>query len=180
MERGTLAANFPAPTIVLDEGDEFYLNLTNVAMVMRPDLVGPALGPLPRLPERRPGLRRHPGQLGLDQPWAATLSYYYKVTDCPAPTCTTATWRPPSTCRWACSANLYVRAKQDRCLLPGNGSCPPGHVAGRRYAYNDGDGSTRYDVDYPIQIGSFDPDFHDASFGVQPLPFAGMRTATSC
>ncbi len=43
------------------------------------------------------------------------------------------------------------------------------------YAYNDGDGSTAYDVEFPIQIGSFDPDFHDASLNVQPLPFAGMR-----
>jgi hypothetical protein len=26
-----------------------------------------------------------------------------------------------------------------------------------RYAYNDGDGSTYYDVEYPIQIHGFDP-----------------------
>jgi hypothetical protein len=47
-------------------------------------------------------------------------------------------------------------------------------VHGDKYVYNDGDGSTYYDVDYPIQIGSMDPDFHDASEGVQPLPFALM------
>jgi hypothetical protein len=40
--------------------------------------------------------------------------------------------------------------------------------------YNDGDGSTAYDVEYPLQLGSFDPDFHDASWTVQPLPFAMM------
>ena len=28
------------------------------------------------------------------------------------------------------------------------------------YAYNDGDGSTYYDVEYPIQIHGFDPNFH--------------------
>ncbi|MDH4055603.1 MAG: multicopper oxidase domain-containing protein, partial [Gammaproteobacteria bacterium] len=49
------------------------------------------------------------------------------------------------------------------------------HATGATYAYNDGDGTTRYDVEYPIQIGSFDPDFHDASLNVQPLPFAGMN-----
>jgi hypothetical protein len=49
------------------------------------------------------------------------------------------------------------------------------HTAGDTYAYNDGDGTTRYDVDVPIQIGSFDPDFHDASYGVQPLPFRSMK-----
>jgi hypothetical protein len=44
-----------------------------------------------------------------------------------------------------------------------------------QFVYNDGDGSTGYDVEYPIQIGSFDPEFHDASMNVQPLPFANMR-----
>ena len=43
-----------------------------------------------------------------------------------------------------------------------------------QFAYNDGDGSTGYDVEYPLQLGSFDPDFHDASWNVQPLPFAMM------
>jgi hypothetical protein len=40
---------------------------------------------------------------------------------------------------------------------------------------NDGDGSTGYDVDFPIQIAGFDPAFHDASLTVQPLPFALMK-----
>jgi len=42
------------------------------------------------------------------------------------------------------------------------------------YVYNDGDGSTAYDVEVPIQIGSFDGNFHQASEDVQPLPFAQM------
>ena len=54
-------------------------------------------------------------------------------------------------------------------------TCPTGHTPGDKYAYNDGDGSTYYDVEVPIQLGSFDPDFHDASFNTQPLPFASMR-----
>ena len=33
IQKGTLAATFPAPKIVLDEGDEFYLNLTNVGIL---------------------------------------------------------------------------------------------------------------------------------------------------
>jgi hypothetical protein len=41
METGMLAANFPAPTIAVKEGDEFYLTLTNVGMVNRPDLFDP-------------------------------------------------------------------------------------------------------------------------------------------
>jgi FtsP/CotA-like multicopper oxidase with cupredoxin domain len=65
--------------------------------------------------------------------------------------------------------NLYVRPAQ-------NGT--PYTYGGRTYsafAYNDGDGSTGYDREVPIQIGSFDSSFHNASESVQPLPFALMR-----
>ena len=44
-----------------------------------------------------------------------------------------------------------------------------------KFVYNDGDGSTGYDVEVPIQIGSMDPNFHDEHIGVQPLPFAQMH-----
>jgi hypothetical protein len=43
-----------------------------------------------------------------------------------------------------------------------------------QFAYNDGDGSTGYDVAYPVQVTSFDPNFHDQHIAVQPLPFAFM------
>jgi hypothetical protein len=70
--------------------------------------------------------------------------------------------------------NLYVHPAQNK--LPDatdlNGFT---HHTGYTYAYNDGDGSTYYDVDFPIQIGSFDSAFHVASETVQPLPFALMR-----
>ena len=38
---GTLFANMPAPAIVLEEGQQVYLTLTNVGMVLRPDLFDP-------------------------------------------------------------------------------------------------------------------------------------------
>jgi len=34
-----------------------------------------------------------------------------------------------------------------------------GATGGGKYAYNDGDGTTAYDVEYPIQIHGFDPNF---------------------
>ena len=37
------------------------------------------------------------------------------------------------------------------------------------YAYNDGDGSTGYDVDFPVQITGFDRACHAASPGAQAL-----------
>jgi FtsP/CotA-like multicopper oxidase with cupredoxin domain len=70
-------------------------------------------------------------------------------------------------------ANLYVLAKQSN--LP-NDSNLNGfiHHTGYTYAYNDQDGSTYYDVDYPMQLSGFDPFFHDQHIAVQPLPFALM------
>ncbi len=69
--------------------------------------------------------------------------------------------------------NLYVLPKQNNLpdLSDLNGFT---HHTGNKYVYNDGDGSTYYDVEYPVQISAFDPDFHDASLTVQPLPFALM------
>ncbi len=40
------------------------------------------------------------------------------------------------------------------------------------YAYNDNDGTTAWDVEKAIQVSSFDSEFHDASYFVEPLPFA--------
>ena len=41
MMEGMLAANFPAPTIEVKEGQKLYLTLTNVGMMARPDLFDP-------------------------------------------------------------------------------------------------------------------------------------------
>jgi hypothetical protein len=43
------------------------------------------------------------------------------------------------------------------------------------YAYNDGDGSTAYDVEYPVQIHGFDPNFHFIGMTFNPEPFTDMR-----
>ena len=50
----------------------------------------------------------------------------------------------------------------------------PGRRAGK-YAYNDGDGSTYYDVEYPIQIHGFDPNFHFVGMTFNPEGFADMK-----
>jgi hypothetical protein len=70
--------------------------------------------------------------------------------------------------------NLYVKPAQNK--LPDstdlNGFT---HTTGNQYVYNDGDGSTAYDVEFPIQLTSLDPVFHQNSQDVQPLPFANMH-----
>jgi FtsP/CotA-like multicopper oxidase with cupredoxin domain len=43
------------------------------------------------------------------------------------------------------------------------------------YAYNDGDGSTYYDVEYPLQIHGFDPNFHFVGMTFNPEGFTDMK-----
>ena len=180
MDQGMLAANAPAPTIAVDEDDELFLTLTNVGMANRPDLFDPHSVHWHGFPNAASVFDGVPdSSIAINM--GASFTYYYNAKDA-------------GTYMYHCHVeaaehmqmgmlgNLYVRPRQNRCeTIPDNpaipGSvCPGGHVAGStKYAFNDGDGTTRYDVEYPIQIGSFDPDFHDASRDVQPLPFAGMR-----
>jgi FtsP/CotA-like multicopper oxidase with cupredoxin domain len=43
------------------------------------------------------------------------------------------------------------------------------------FAYNDGDGTTAYDVEYPIQIHGFDPNFHFVGMTFNPEEFFDMK-----
>lgn len=179
MAAGSLAALLPGPPIMLDEGDEFYLTLTNVGMLIRPDLFDPHTVHFHGFPQSSNIFDGLPDS-AISINMGASLTYYYKLND-------------PGTYMYHCHVeatehmqmgmlgSLYVKAGQDK--LPGQ-TFPGGFVhtqwdeasqTGSRYAYNDGDGSTFYDVDYPIQISSFDSAFHDASESTQPLPFALME-----
>jgi FtsP/CotA-like multicopper oxidase with cupredoxin domain len=60
------------------------------------------------------------------------------------------------------------------------GATPPpaidtGAKGGKKYAYNDGDGTTSYDVEYPIQIMGFDPNFHFVGMTFNPEAFVDMK-----
>ncbi len=170
--QGILAANFPAPTITLDEGQEFYLTLTNVGMLERPDLFDPHTVHFHGFPNAADIFDGVP-DASISINMGASLTYYYNIAQ-------------PGTYMYHCHVeatehmqmgmlgNLYVKPAQN--ALP-DGISLNGfiHHTGYQYVYNDGDGSTYYDVEYPIQIGSFDPEFHDASISVQPLPFANMK-----
>jgi hypothetical protein len=45
----------------------------------------------------------------------------------------------------------------------------------QKYVYNDGDGSTAYDVEYPIQMHGFDPNFHFVGMTFNPEAFVDMK-----
>jgi hypothetical protein len=48
-------------------------------------------------------------------------------------------------------------------------------VDGKKYAYNDGDGTTAHDVEYPIQMMGFDPNFHFVGMTFNPESFADNK-----
>jgi len=160
-----LAANFSAPTIKVREGQDLYLTLTNVGMVMRPDLFDPHSVHYHGFPNASVIFDGVPDSSVTAIP-GASFTYFYRNVD-------------PGTYLWHCHVeatehmqmgmlgNLYVLSAQDN-TNPG-GNCPS-----QKYAYTDGDGSTCYDVDYPLQILGFDQKFHDKHIAVQPLPFAAM------
>jgi FtsP/CotA-like multicopper oxidase with cupredoxin domain len=174
MKAGTFRAKFPAPIMVFDEGDEVYWTLSNVGMLLRPDLFDAHSIHWHGFPEASVVYDGVPHSSAVVN-MGSSFTYYYKVNN-------------PGTFMYHChveatehmqmgmSGNLYVRPKQNR--LP-NGTVLNGgfvHQSGYQYAYNDGDGSTRYDVEAALQIGSMDSNFHNVHEAVQPLPFLQMRT----
>ncbi|MEO8306485.1 MAG: multicopper oxidase domain-containing protein [Pseudomonadota bacterium] len=66
-------------------------------------------------------------------------------------------------------------------LCAGQTPLPPAPInpvigaAGQKYVYNDGDGSTKYDVEYPIQMHGFDPNFHFVGMTFNPESFADNK-----
>lgn len=170
--RGTFNAKWSAPTLALREGQELYLALSNVGMLHRPDLFDPHSIHLHGFPQAAPIYDGVPDSSAVIN-MGSTFTYYYKLND-------------PGTYIWHCHVEstehmhmgmlgtLYVRPRQDT-LAPGTPLGSFVHTAGQKYTYNDNDGSTRYDVDYPLQLGAFDSVFHDVHEAVQPLPFHEMR-----
>lgn len=166
-----LEMQFPAPTIAFDEGDELYLTLSNVGFVERPDLFDAHTVHYHGFPNAAAVFDGEPEAsfgVNVDQ----SFTFYYRFTE-------------PGTYLYHCHmeatehmqmgmlGNAYVRPKQNK-VPAGTALGGYTHKAGDRYVYNDGDGATRYDVEFPIQMSGFDSNFHVASIGVQALPFALM------
>ena len=164
---GTLAATFPAPTIELKEGQEFFLTLTNVGMVMRPDLFDPHTVHFHGYGNAAPIFDGMPeGSIAVNM--GTSQTYYYNINE-------------PGTYMYHCHVeaaehmqmgmlgNLYVTPKQDGTLMTYKGSTYD------KFVYNDTDGSTGYNKSYALQLGSMDSAYHDLHEAVQPLPFAFMK-----
>ena len=203
MDVGVMNGNIPAPLMAIDEDDEFFLTLTNVGMIMRPDLFEQHTVHFHGYPNASAFYDGVP-DASVAINIAASFTYYYL-----APDAGTYFWHchitPPEHLQMGMVGQLYVRPRQNRvpvgtslysarglqdadlrtaCVSATDILCsnplPAVNTAVNRaasgnYAYNDGDGSTYYDVEYPIQMHGFDPNFHFVGMTFNPEGFADMK-----
>jgi FtsP/CotA-like multicopper oxidase with cupredoxin domain len=207
MNNGVLSAQQPAPLMAIDEDDEYFLTLSNVGMIMRPDLFEQHTVHFHGYPNASSFFDGVP-DASVAINIAGSFTYYYT-----APDAGTYFWHchitPPEHLQMGMVGQLYVRPRQNRAtstqdlsslLLAANqkaavdpsvnglscsdilctGQTPVPAVntsakGGGMYAYNDGDGSTRYDVEYPIQMMGFDPNFHYVGMTFNPEAFSDMK-----
>ena len=204
MDIGVMNGNILAPLMAIDEDDEFFLTLTNVGMIMRPDLFEQHTVHFHGYPNASAFYDGVPdASVAIDI--GASFTYYYL-----APDAGTYFWHchitPPEHLQMGMVGQIYVRPRQNRvvvgsslynalqaqqgdlrtacnsaadilCSNPvpvgGAAANPATRAVTGNYAYNDGDGSTYYDVEFPIQIHGFDPNFHFVGMTFNPEGFAG-------
>ena len=219
MDVGVMNGNIPAPLMAIDEDDEFFLTLSNVGMIMRPDLFEQHTVHFHGYPNASSFYDGVP-DASVAINIGGSFTYYYL-----APDAGTYFWHchitPPEHLQMGMVGQLYVRPRQNRvpsgaslvgslqtqqtdlrtaCRRPGDGASPsvitvpdilcsnpvptgsPTATQGsdllgnpQKYAYNDGDGSTAYDVEYPLQIHGFDPNFHFVGMTFNPEGFTDMK-----
>jgi FtsP/CotA-like multicopper oxidase with cupredoxin domain len=204
MDVGVLNGSAPAPTISIEEGDELFLTLTNVGMVMRPDLFEQHTVHFHGYPNAAAIYDGVP-DASVAINIGGSFTYYYL-----APEAGTYMWHchvsPPEHLQMGMVGQIYVRPRQNTVAADASlhsalaASNAPGavatkcvsadllcstqtpgtdngakRVAGRMYAYNDGDATTAYDVEYPIQLHGFDPNFHFVGMTFNPESFADNK-----
>jgi len=204
MDVGVMNGNIPAPLMAIDEDDEFFLTLTNVGMIMRPDLFEQHTVHFHGYPNASSFYDGVP-DASVAINIGGSFTYYYL-----APDAGTYFWHchitPPEHLQMGMVGQLYVRPRQNRvpvgnslftalqaqqtdprtacnsaidilCSNPLPAVVPTSdnRAATGNYAYNDGDGSTYYDVEYPLQIHGFDPSFHFVGMTFNPEQFADMK-----
>jgi FtsP/CotA-like multicopper oxidase with cupredoxin domain len=198
---GVMNGNIPAPLVAFDEDDELFLTLTNVGMIMRPDLFEQHtihFHGYPNASSFYDGVPDASVAINI----GGSFTYYYL-----APDAGTYFWHchitPPEHLQMGMVGQLYVRPRQNRvpstvslytalgnqqadlrtaCNTTTDTLCSnplpavnTGATGGGTYVYNDGDGSTAYDVEYPIQIHGFDPNFHFVGMTFNPEGFTDMK-----
>lgn len=199
MNMGILSAQAPAPLMEINEDDEFFLTLSNVGQIMRPDLFEQHTVHFHGYGNAAPFFDGVP-DVSAAINIAGSFTYYYT-----APEAGTYFWHchitPPEHIEMGMEGNLFVNPRQNKLpvgsvlyaavaanpnhcdasdvlctTLPkqNNGAAKP--AADTRYVFNDGDGSTQYDVEYPMMMMGYDPNFHYASMTFNPTDFSGMKS----
>ena len=201
MDIGVMNGNIPAPLMAIDEDDEFFLTLTNVGMIMRPDLFEQHTVHFHGYPNASSFYDGVP-DASVAINIGGSFTYYYL-----APDAGTYFWHchitPPEHLQMGMVGQIYVRPRQNRvpsstalyaalqtqqtdlrtaCNSTTDILCTnplpavnTGAMGGGKYAYNDGDGTTAYDVEYPLQIHGFDPNFHFVGMTFNPEGFSDMK-----
>ncbi|MDE3009648.1 MAG: multicopper oxidase domain-containing protein [Pseudomonadota bacterium] len=208
MDVGVMNGNIPAPLMAIDEDDEFFLTLTNVGMIMRPDLFEQHTIHFHGYPNASAYFDGVP-DASVAINIGGSFTYYYL-----APDAGTYFWHchitPPEHLQMGMVGQLYVRPRQNRvasgndlgtalkaqqgdlrtaCQVsdvlcsnpmpaqadPASGASKVARAPSGSYAYNDGDGSTYYDVDVPLQMHGFDPNFHFVGMTFNNEGFADMK-----
>jgi FtsP/CotA-like multicopper oxidase with cupredoxin domain len=216
MDVAMMNGNIPAPLMAIDEDDEFFLTLTNVGQVMRPDLFEQHTVHFHGYPNASAFYDGVP-DASVAINIGGSFTYYYL-----APDAGTYFWHchitPPEHLQMGMVGQLYVRPRQNRVVaghslhdalvaqqgdlrtkcdhsdilcsnpVPAtnaatrlaagtlcSGSPAPNTNEEPKYAYNDGDGSTCYDAEYPLQIHGFDPNFHFVGMTFNPEGFTDMK-----
>jgi hypothetical protein len=201
MDVGVLNGQESAPMIAIDEDDELFLTLTNVGMVMRPDLFEQHTVHFHGYPNASSFYDGVP-DASVAINIGGSFTYYYL-----APEAGTYNWHchisPPEHLQMGMVGQLYVRPRQTSaaagtmlrarldadnnslarkcksndifCSVQTPGANSVAQVAGQKYAYDDGDGSTAFDVEYPIQMHGFDPNFHFVGMTFNPESFADNK-----
>ena len=210
MDVGVMNGSQPAPLMAIDEDDEFFLTLTNVGQIMRPDLFEQHTVHFHGYPNASAFYDGVP-DASIAINIGGSFTYYYL-----APDAGTYFWHchitPPEHLQMGMVGQLYVRPRQNRltgnlrdalngletapagetlaaryerlrkrcgtdilCSTPVPAANPASNDGTKKYAYNDGDGSTVYDVEYPLQMHGFDPNFHFVGMTFNPESFTDLK-----
>jgi FtsP/CotA-like multicopper oxidase with cupredoxin domain len=136
-------AQISAPVLEFDEEDEIYMTLTNLGLSVRPDLAdGHTLhwhGFVNAIP-----LFDGVPELSLAVPIGRDFTYYYKPHDA-GTYMYHCHFEDVEHVQMGMTGMVYVRPKQNKTGLAGFPSTT-------KYAYNDGDGSTRYDREFSFML----------------------------
>jgi FtsP/CotA-like multicopper oxidase with cupredoxin domain len=161
-------ANFVAPTLDLKEGDKFYLTLSNVGMVARPDLFDAHSVHFHGFANQAPVFDGVP-EPSFTPNMGASLTYFYNLTE-PGTYMYHCHFEATEHIEMGMQGQLFIRPMQDGTPKIYNGKTYT------KFVYNDGDGSTGYDKEAALQLTAFDLVTHDADLAIQPIPFNEIRT----